>query len=38
MTSAASDPHPEQGVIAALVGGIAAALVLRVIAGRGGQE
>lgn len=32
---AAADPHPEQGVLAALVGGVVAALALRVLSGRG---
>jgi len=32
---AAADPNPEQGVVAALVGGIAVAIALRLLSGRG---
>jgi len=35
VTTAATDPNPEQGVIAALIGGVVVALTLKLLSGRG---
>jgi len=35
VTGAATDPNPEQGVLAALVGGVLVAVALRLLSGRG---